>query len=212
MTSNQAFIELALENNVLKFGDFTLKSGRKSPYFFNAGEFKTGHAIDHLGRFYAQTIARSGLEFDMIFGPAYKGITLAAATAIALDRDFGINVPFAFNRKEAKDHGEGGSIIGAKLQGRVLVLDDVLTAGTAFREALAIIEQHGATCAGLCLAINRQECGQGEQSAIEEIQATHQIPVYSIITLSDLIEFVGEKAEFSPHLEAMKQYRDNYGV
>jgi len=206
------FIELALSHHVLKFGDFTLKSGRKSPYFFNAGNFHDGTALAKLGHFYAKTIVQHDIKFDVLFGPAYKGIPLVAATAIALARDFDRDVPFAFNRKEAKDHGEGGTVVGAPLQGRVLIVDDVITAGTAFRESIELLKQHDATCAGLVLAVNRQEKGQGQHSAIHDIKTKFHIPVFSIISFTDLYEFVSQHPHYQQHLPAMRAYREQYGV
>ena len=205
------FIDFALQVGVLRFGEFTLKSGRKSPYFFNAGLFNTGHAIAGLGRYYARAAALSGVEFDMLFGPAYKGIPLVTATAAALAEHEQRNLPFAFNRKEAKDHGEGGTIVGAPLQGRVLIVDDVITAGTAIRESVEIIRAQGATPAGVLIALDREERGQGERSAVQEVQETLGLPVVSVLRLRDLmahLESTGERAV----LEAVRAYRDRYGV
>jgi orotate phosphoribosyltransferase len=205
------FIRLCLELGVLRFGEFTLKSGRVSPYFFNAGLFNTGHAIAGLGRHYARAAALSGIGFDMLFGPAYKGIPLVTATAAALAEHEGMNLPFAFNRKEAKDHGEGGSIVGAPLAGRVLIVDDVMTAGTAIRESVGIIRSHGATPAGVLIALDREERGQGERSAVQEVQEAYGLPVVSVLRLRDLIEHL-ESAGDRDFLEAVRAYRSRYGV
>jgi orotate phosphoribosyltransferase len=205
------FIRLCLELGVLRFGEFTLKSGRVSPYFFNAGLFNTGHAIAGLGRHYARAAALSGIGFDMLFGPAYKGIPLVTATAAALAEHEGMNLPFAFNRKEAKDHGEGGSIVGAPLAGRVLIVDDVMTAGTAIRESVEIIRSHGATPAGVLIALDREERGQGERSAVQEVQETYGLPVVSVLRLRDLVEHL-ESAGDKDFLEAVRAYRTRYGV
>ena len=208
----RAFIELALESDVLRFGEFTLKSGRSSPYFFNAGLFNTGEALAKLGQFYARAIVESGVQFDTLFGPAYKGIPLAAGCAIALSEHHQRNVPYCFNRKEAKTHGEGGNLVGAPLKGRILIIDDVITAGTAIRESMEIIEQAGAEAAGVLIALNRMERGQGELSAIQEIEATHNIPVISIVSLVELIDYISESEKYRPHLDAINRYRDQYGV
>ncbi len=200
-----------MELGVLRFGEFKLKSGRLSPYFFNAGLFNTGRAIAGLGRHYARAAALSGLEFDMLFGPAYKGIPLVTVTAAALAEHEDMNLPFAFNRKEAKDHGEGGTIVGAPLSGRVLIVDDVITAGTAIRESVEIIRAQGATPAGVLIALDREERGQGERSAVQEVQETLGLPVVSVLRLRDLmahLEATGERAV----LEAVRAYRDRYGV
>ena len=207
------FIELARRYDVLKFGEFTLKSGRISPYFFNAGAFDSGRALASLGRCYANRIVDSGLEFDVLLGPAYKGIPLAAATAVALADQHGIDMPFAYNRKEAKSHGEGGTLVGAPLQGRVLVIDDVITAGTAVREVIAMIEAAGAALAGVAIGLNRQERGQGELSAIQELERAYGVPVLSIIELEHIIEYLQEReGEGSAALAAMQDYRSRYGV
>ncbi|MCP5147399.1 MAG: orotate phosphoribosyltransferase [Pseudomonadales bacterium] len=207
------FINLARQHDVLKFGEFTLKSGRLSPYFFNAGAFACGEALAALGRCYARRIVDSGLQFDILLGPAYKGIPLATATAIALADNHDINVPFAYNRKEAKSHGEGGVLVGAPLQGRVLVIDDVITAGTAVREVIAMIEAAGARLAGVAVGLNRQERGEGERSAIQEVEEEYGVPVLSIIDMEHIIAYL-EDADVAPTdlLEAMKAYRDRYGV
>lgn len=205
------FIAFCIEQGVLKFGRFVTKSGRTTPYFFNAGLFNTGAALDRLAQFYAKAILASGVRFDMLFGPAYKGIVLAAGIAIVLARE-GRDVPFAFNRKEVKDHGEGGNIIGAPLAGRVLIVDDVMTAGTAARESLDTIRRHGATPAGMALSLDRMERGQGELSAIEEIRQRHGIPVVAIATLDDLMGWLEDSAEFRDNLNAIREYRQLYGV
>jgi len=205
------FLDLALARNALRFGEFTLKSGRKSPYFFNAGMFDSGAALDALGRAYAQAALASGVAFDMLFGPAYKGIALAASTSVALAREHARDVPVAFNRKEAKDHGEGGVLIGAPLKGRVLIVDDVISAGTASRESLALIRAHGATAAGILIALDRQERGHGEQSAAQEIVSEFGIPVIAIARLDELLALVGERAELAPHRERLQAYRAAYG-
>ncbi|MDH2433540.1 orotate phosphoribosyltransferase [Pokkaliibacter sp. MBI-7] len=206
------FIEFAIQQQVLRFGEFTLKSGRTSPYFFNAGLFNSGLALARLGKCYAEAILQSGIEFDVILGPAYKGIPLAAATAVALAEHHGRDVPYVFNRKEAKDHGEGGNLVGAPLQGRVLIIDDVITAGTAIREVMALIEQHGATPAGVVIALNRQEKGKGELSAIQEVERDYSMPVASIISLEQIVEFLAEQGDKEAELAAIRQYRQSYGV
>jgi orotate phosphoribosyltransferase len=205
------FIAFSLKQGVLKFGPHVTKSGRTTPYFFNAGLFNTGASLDRLAQFYAKAILASGVRFDMLFGPAYKGIVLAAGAAVALARE-GRDVPFAYNRKEAKDHGEGGRLVGAPLAGRVLIVDDVLTAGTAVGESLGVISSQGATPAGVVISLDRMERGAGELSAIQEIEKRHGIPVVSIATLDDLLGFLGGKAEFRNDLEAIKEYRQRYGV
>ncbi|TLF53884.1 orotate phosphoribosyltransferase [Halomonas urmiana] len=213
----QAFIEFAIEQGVLRFGEFTLKSGRVSPYFFNAGLFRTGRALAELGRFYAQAIADSDLEIDVLFGPAYKGIPLAATTAVALADHHDRDLPYAFNRKEAKAHGEGGNIVGAELAGRILIIDDVITAGTAIREVMGLIDDAGATAAGVVIALDRQERGRDEsdpRSAIQEVEATYGMPVVSIVTLDLVLEYLEQHAGESlrGHAEAIRAYRDRYGV
>lgn len=209
----QEFIELARRYDVLRFGEFTLKSGRVSPYFFNAGGFASGAALAALGRCYAERIVAAGLEFDVLLGPAYKGIPLAAATAIALADHHGRDVPFAYNRKEAKTHGEGGVLVGAPLRGRVLVIDDVITAGTAVREVMAMIEGAGARLAGVAIGLNRQERGAGELSAIQEIEQEHAIPVLSIIDMSHIIAYLeAAGTDYADALAAMRDYRQRYGV
>jgi orotate phosphoribosyltransferase len=206
------FLELALELEVLRFGEFTLKSGRVSPYFFNAGLFSSGYAAAKLGRYYASAIAASEIEFDMLFGPAYKGIPLATLAAAALAEHHDVDVPYAFNRKEAKDHGEGGNIVGAPLAGKVMIVDDVITAGTAVREAEGIISSAGATVAGLTISLDRQEVGQGSRSAVQELEQSLKIPVVSIVTLEDLVELLEEAGEYSDYLEPVVQYRERYGA
>lgn len=205
------FIRLCLDLGVLRFGEFELKSGRVSPYFFNAGLFNTGRAIAALGRFYARTAVLSALPFDMLFGPAYKGIPLVTATAAALAEHEEIDRPFAFNRKETKAHGEGGTIVGAPLAGRVLIVDDVITAGTAIRESVAIIRESGATPAGVLIALDREERGQGERSAVQEVQDTFGLPVVSVLRLQDLLLHLEDQDESGP-LESVRAYRDRYGV
>ena len=207
----QQFIDLALRLGALKFGEFTLKSGRRSPYFFNAGAFNTGSALATLGRCYAETIVRSRVTFDVLFGPAYKGIPLAAAAAIAMAEAQSRDVPYAFNRKEAKDHGEGGSIVGAPLNARVLIIDDVITAGTAIRESADLIQRAGASLAGVVLALDRQERGQSERSAVQEVEATFGVRCVSIITLSDLIESL-KTTNQAAILIAMREYHARYGI
>ena len=206
------FIDLALELGVLRFGEFTLKSGRVSPYFFNAGLFNTGYAAARIGRFYAAAIADAGLEFDVLFGPAYKGIPLAALTAAALAEQHDIDVPWCYNRKEAKAHGEGGSIVGATPAGRVLIVDDVITAGTAVREAVDIITSSGAEVAGLAISLDRQERGQGSLSAVQELNSTLGIPVISIIRLDDLIDTLEESGDYAEFVGPVVEYRRRYGV
>lgn len=206
------FIEFALEKEVLRFGEFTLKSGRTSPYFFNAGLFNSGLALAKLGRFYAAALENANIDFDVMLGPAYKGIPLAAATCVSLATDYGKDVPYVFNRKEAKNHGEGGNLVGAPLAGRVLIIDDVITAGTAIREVMAIIEQAGASPAATLIALDRQEKGTGELSAIQEVERDYSMPVISIVTLSNLIEFLQEKGNMTKELAAIKAYRDQFGV
>lgn len=206
------FIELALEIEVLRFGEFTLKSGRRSPYFFNSGLFNTGYAAAKLGRAYAAAIADAGIECDMLFGPAYKGIPLVALAAAALAEHFGDDLPFCFNRKEAKTHGEGGAIIGAPIEGKVLILDDVITAGTAIREAVDIIETAGGTPAGILIALDRQERGADALSAVQEVEQQLSVPVASIIRLDDLIEHLETSEEYGVHLGAVRAYREEYGA
>ncbi|MCS0206010.1 orotate phosphoribosyltransferase [Vibrio sp. HS-50-1] len=206
------FIEFALEKEVLKFGEFTLKSGRKSPYFFNAGLFNTGRDLASLGRFYAAALADSGIEFDVLFGPAYKGIPIATTTAVALADHHDIDTPYCFNRKEAKDHGEGGNLVGSALEGRIMLVDDVITAGTAIRESMEIIKANGADLAGVLVAIDRQEKGKGELSAIQEVERDFGCAIISIVSLTDLVTFLEEKGTDKEHLEAVKAYRAEYGI
>lgn len=206
------FIEFAISAGVLRFGDFTLKSGRTSPYFFNAGLFNTGEQLARLGRFYARAIVDSNLEFDVLFGPAYKGIPLATAAGIALADHHSRNVPWCFNRKETKDHGEGGNLVGAGLHGKVLIIDDVITAGTAIREAVDIIESTGAILAGVVIALDRQERGRGDQSAIQEVEATFGIPVISIVKLGHLLQYLQEKPGYNNDVQKILAYRERYGI
>lgn len=208
----QHFLDLALGENALKFGNFTLKSGRESPYFFNAGLFSNGAALAILGRCYAAAIVRSGIQFDMLFGPAYKGIPLVAATAIALADHHGMNVPYCFNRKEAKHHGEGGALVGAPLAGRVLIVDDVITAGTAIREVMTIIEREGAIAAGVVIGLDRRERGRHELSAIQEVEQDFGIPVTCIISIDHIIAYLDERAGHKDTVAAIRDYRSRYGV
>ncbi|MFI4969163.1 MAG: orotate phosphoribosyltransferase [Lysobacterales bacterium] len=212
LPSQRSFLDLALARNVLRFGEFTLKSGRISPYFFNAGRFDSGAALATLGAAYADVAAGSGLGFDMLFGPAYKGIVLAALTASALAERHGRDVPFAYNRKEAKDHGEGGLLVGAPLRGRVLIVDDVITAGTAIRESLALIRNAGATPAGVLIALDREERGRGTLSATQELAAEHAIPTLAIARLADLLAYAADKPELAEHRQRLAAYRQRYGV
>lgn len=206
------FIEFALEKEVLKFGEFTLKSGRKSPYFFNAGLFNTGRDLARLGRFYAAALVDAGIDFDVLFGPAYKGIPIATTTAVALADHHDIDKPYCFNRKEAKDHGEGGNLVGSDLAGRIMLVDDVITAGTAIRESMSLIQAKGADLAGVLVAIDRQEKGKAELSAIQEVERDFACQVVSIISLGDLITYLEEQGASQTHLDAVKAYRAQYGV
>ncbi|BCK18680.1 Orotate phosphoribosyltransferase [Vibrio cholerae] len=206
------FIEFALEKQVLKFGEFTLKSGRKSPYFFNAGLFNTGRDLARLGRFYAAALVDSGIEFDVLFGPAYKGIPIATTTAVALADHHDVDTPYCFNRKEAKDHGEGGNLVGSKLEGRVMLVDDVITAGTAIRESMELIQANKADLAGVLVAIDRQEKGKGELSAIQEVERDFGCAVISIVSLTDLITYLEQQGNNTEYLEAVKAYRAQYGI
>ena len=208
------FLHFVIDHEILRFGEFTLKSGRKSPYFFNAGLFNTGGKLAFLSRCYADAILDSEVDYDVLFGPAYKGIPLAATTVVALSSGHGIDKPFCFNRKEAKDHGEGGSIVGAPLAGRVLVIDDVITAGTAIREAAQIIIDNGATMAGIAVAMDRQERGAGELSAIQEVERDYGVPVISIIQLDHIIGYLesSHNGELQKYLPAVSRYREEYGV
>lgn len=207
------FIEFIMQAGVLKLGEFTLKSGRKSPYFFNAGLFNTGGQMAQLAKAYAATIAESKLAYDVLFGPAYKGIPLAATTSVSLAQDFQHDTPYAFNRKEAKDHGEGGNIVGHPLEGDILIIDDVITAGTAIRESMDIIQANGARSAGVVVALDRMEKGQGEKSAIQEVEQQYGIPVISIINLNDIIEYLETHNQANQAiLDSMKTYRAQYGI
>jgi orotate phosphoribosyltransferase len=205
------FLAFAIASNVLCFGEFRTKAGRLSPYFFNAGLFNDGDKLKRLGEFYAKAIVDSGIEFDTLFGPAYKGIPLAASVVIAL-AGMGRNVPFAFNRKEAKDHGEGGSVVGAELKGRVLIVDDVISAGTSVRESVALIRAHGAAPAGVVIALDRMERGQGSQSAVQEVREQYGLPVVAVATLEDLIGYLKTDLAWAERLEAVSQYREEFGV
>ncbi|MDG2948200.1 orotate phosphoribosyltransferase [Bisgaard Taxon 10/6] len=206
------FIKFALDRNVLRFGEFTLKSGRVSPYFFNAGLFNTGADLARLGEFYAAAIQANQLNYDVIFGPAYKGIPIGTTVSVALFNRFSLDKPVCFNRKEAKDHGEGGNLIGSPLQGKVLLVDDVITAGTAIREAMDIIAQNGATLGAVLIALNRKERGKGELSAVQEVERDYQCRVLSIIDLDDLLAFLETDGRYNQYLPAMKAYREQFGV
>lgn len=214
------FIEFAIEKQVLRFGEFTLKSGRVSPYFFNAGLFKTGGDLARLGRFYAATLMDAKIDFDLVFGPAYKGIPIATTTTVALFDHHNIDVPYCFNRKEAKTHGEGGSLVGAELEGKIMLVDDVITAGTAIRESMEIIKTHGAQLSGVLIALDRQEKGQGELSAIQEVERDFGTQVAAIVTLGDVVTYLEEKLEekvanqpeLAENLASIKKYRLNYGI
>ncbi|VAW87946.1 Orotate phosphoribosyltransferase [hydrothermal vent metagenome] len=206
------FLDFAIDINVLRFGEFTLKSGRVSPYFFNSGLFNTGASLAQLGQYYAESIEASGIEYDMLFGPAYKGIPLVAAMSIALAEKHGKDLPYAFNRKEAKDHGEGGTIVGAPLAGNVLVVDDVISAGTSVRESVTIIEEANARLAGVTIAMDRQERGTGNTSAIQEVEADYGIKVVNIVCMTDIIEYLTEKPGMASQLEAITAYREQYGA
>lgn len=206
------FIQFAIETGVLRFGEFTLKSGRLSPYFFNSGLFNTGATLAELGRFYAQALKDSGVEFDVLFGPAYKGIPLASACSIALADHQDYQIGYSFNRKEAKDHGEGGTIVGSPLAGRVMIIDDVISAGTSVRESLELIQQADAKAAGVVIALDRQEKGKGDVSAIQEVESTYAIPVISIIKLEHLISYIQEQGELSAYADKIQAYRNQYGV
>lgn len=206
------FIEFALERGVLRFGEFQLKSGRASPYFFNAGLFRTGSALARLGHWYAAAVLASGIEFDMLYGPAYKGIPLVATTAIALAEQHGRDVPWCFNRKEVKDHGEGGQTVGAPLAGRVLIVDDVITAGTAIRESMGLLEHHQAQASGVIISVDRQERGRGNLSAIQEVEALYGLRVASIVGLDDVMSYLEQRPEYQGPLRAIRQYQNEYGV
>ena len=206
------FIEFALSRNVLKFGEFTLKSGRKSPYFFNAGLFNTGADLARLGEFYAAAIQASAVDFNVVFGPAYKGIPIGSSCSVALFNRYGIDKPVCFNRKEVKDHGEGGNLIGSPLQGKILLVDDVITAGTAIRESMELISANQAELAAVLIALNRKERGKGELSAIQEVERDYQCQVLSIIDLDDLMQFIEQDPRYSSHLPEMRAYRAEFGV
>jgi orotate phosphoribosyltransferase len=206
------FLDFAIERQVLRFGQFTLKSGRVSPYFFNAGLFNSGKALARLGRYYAAAIEASGIEFDTLFGPAYKGIPLASAAAIALAEHHNRDVPYCFNRKEAKDHGEGGNIVGSPLQGRVLIVDDVITAGTAIRESMTLIEAVGAKAAGVVIALDRQERGTGSLSAIQEVERNYGLKVVSIVGLAEVLEYLEARTGMESAVQAIRDYRTQYGI
>lgn len=206
------FIEFALSRNVLKFGEFTLKSGRKSPYFFNAGLFNTGADLARLGEFYAAAIQASAVDFDVVFGPAYKGIPIGTSVSVALFNRYGIDKPVCFNRKEVKDHGEGGNLIGSPLQGKILLVDDVITAGTAIRESMELISANQAELVAVLIALNRKERGKGELSAIQEVERDYQCQVLSIIDLDDLMQFIEQDPRYSSYLPEMRAYRAEFGV
>jgi orotate phosphoribosyltransferase len=206
------FLDFAIQTGVLRFGEFTLKSGRVSPYFFNSGLFNTGKALAKLGRYYAAALEESGMEYDLLFGPAYKGIPLVATIGVALADHHDKDLPYSFNRKEAKDHGEGGTIVGAELAGRVLIVDDVISAGTSVRESVELIKAAGATPAGVMIALNRQERGQGELSAIQEVARDYGMPVQGIVNLDDLFSYIKDHPELAGHADAVAAYRAEYGV
>jgi orotate phosphoribosyltransferase len=208
----RAFIEFAINKGVLRFGEFTLKSGRISPYFFNSGLFDTGGSLAKLGRFYASALIDNAIEFDMLFGPAYKGIPLASTCSIALADEHNRDLPYSFNRKEAKDHGEGGTIVGSMLQGKVMIIDDVISAGTSVRESIELINQANATPAGVVIALDRQELGKGDVSAIAEIESNYKMPVTSIIKLEHLIDFLKDNTEMAQYYDKVQAYRDRYGA
>ncbi len=206
------FIEFAIERGVLKFGEFTLKSGRVSPYFFNAGLFNRGGDLAKLGRFYADALMDAGVAFDVLFGPAYKGIPIATTTAVALADSHKLDVPYCFNRKEAKTHGEGGNLVGSPLEGKVMLVDDVITAGTAIRESMTLIEQQQASLSGVLIALDRQERGNGELSAIQEVERDFGTQVISIVSLADVVAYLTEKGGFDSEIRAINTYRENYGI
>ena len=206
------FIEFAIARNVLRFGEFTLKSGRVSPYFFNAGLFNTGGDLAKLGRFYAAALQAANVDFDVLFGPAYKGIPIATTTAVALANDHNRDVPYCFNRKEAKTHGEGGNLVGSPLQGNIMLVDDVITAGTAIRESMQLIEQHDANLAGVLIALDRQEKGQGELSAIQEVERDFGTKVISIVSLADVVDYLAEQGGFEEAFSSINGYRSQYGI
>jgi orotate phosphoribosyltransferase len=206
------FIEFAIRRNVLRFGEFTLKSGRISPYFFNAGLFNTGGDLAKLGRYYAAALQAANVDFDVLFGPAYKGIPIATTTAVALANDYNLDVPYCFNRKEVKTHGEGGSLVGSPLAGRIMLVDDVITAGTAIRESMQLIKQHDASLAGVLIALDRQERGQGELSAIQEVERDFNTQVISIVTLADVVAYLSAKKTNAAAVASINQYRGTYGI
>ncbi|WP_028869269.1 orotate phosphoribosyltransferase [Psychromonas arctica] len=206
------FIEFAIEKQVLKFGEFTLKSGRISPYFFNAGLFNSGRDLARLGRFYAAALQDSGIAYDLLFGPAYKGIPIATTTAVALSNDYDLDVPYCFNRKEAKTHGEGGSLVGSELTGKIMLVDDVITAGTAIRESMDIINANNAQLAGVLIALDRQEKGKAELSAIQEVERDYDAKVISIVQLTDVVSYLETLPEMQQHLQSVKAYRAKYGI
>ena len=206
------FIEFAIARGVLKFGEFTLKSGRVSPYFFNAGLFNRGGDLAKLGRFYADALMDAGVEFDVLFGPAYKGIPIATTTAVALADSYDLDVPYCFNRKEAKTHGEGGNLVGSPLEGRVMLVDDVITAGTAIRESMALIEQQQASLSGVLIALDRQERGNGELSAIQEVERDFNTQVISIVSLADVVAYLTEQGDHDAQISAINKYRESYGI
>ena len=206
------FIEFAIEKQVLKFGEFTLKSGRISPYFFNAGLFNTGRDLARLGRFYAAALQDSGIAYELLFGPAYKGIPIATTTAVALSNDYDLDVPYCFNRKEAKTHGEGGSLVGSELTGKIMLVDDVITAGTAIRESMDIINANNAQLAGVLIALDRQEKGKAELSAIQEVERDYDAKVISIVQLADVVSYLETLPEMQQHLQSVKAYRAKYGI
>ena len=206
------FIEFAIARGVLKFGEFTLKSGRVSPYFFNAGLFNRGGDLAKLGRFYADALVDTGVEFDVLFGPAYKGIPIATTTAVALADSHGQDVPYCFNRKEAKTHGEGGNLVGSPLSGKVMLVDDVITAGTAIRESMALIEQQQASLSGVLIALDRQERGKGELSAIQEVERDFNTQVIAIVSLADVVDYLNEHGDHDTHINAINTYRERYGI
>ncbi|MCW8108923.1 orotate phosphoribosyltransferase [Alteromonas ponticola] len=206
------FIEFAIARKVLKFGEFTLKSGRQSPYFFNAGLFNKGSDLAKLGRFYAAALSHTNIQCDILFGPAYKGIPIATTTAVAMYDQYGVDLPYCFNRKEAKAHGEGGTLVGSELKGKVMLVDDVITAGTAIRESMDIINAHNASLAGVLIALNRQERGKGELSAIQEVERDYDTKVVAIVSLDDVINYLKEEGQSTVDVEAIEAYRNQYGV
>ena len=208
----QAFIEFAIARGVLKFGEFTLKSGRKSPYFFNAGLFNRGGDLAKLGRYYADALTDAGINFDVLFGPAYKGIPIATTTAVALADHHDMDVPYCFNRKEAKAHGEGGNLVGSPLEGKVMLVDDVITAGTAIRESMTLIEANHASLAGVLIALDRQERGTGELSAIQEVERDYNTKVVSIVSLNDVVTYLKSAGGYDEAITAIEAYRENYGI